>query len=158
LVDRELTIGIRERIDAQGAVVEPLSEAAVYEAVRSLGERGVEAVGGCFLFRFRNCAHEKGAQGHIPEVVPQSLLSISSAIYPQYREYERTSTTAVNCYLGPRVSHYIDRMASEARSAGVAAPLQLMQSNGGIIAADEASKAPCRIVESGPAAGVIAAG
>jgi len=90
-------------------------------------------------------------------MMPDAFISVSSEIYPQYREYERASTTVVNSYLGPRVSRYIDRLSGEAKTLGIAAPLQLMQSNGGVIAAREASASPCRIVESGPAAGVIAA-
>jgi N-methylhydantoinase A len=157
LVERRLTIGIPERIDAQGQVIEPLDEAAVRAALRFLAAEEVEAVAICYLFSFLNDTHERRTVEIARKMLPGCFVSASSAIYPQYREYERASTTAVNCYLGPRVSHYIDRLSAEARVTGVAAPLQLMQSNGGIIAAAEASAFPCRIVESGPAAGVISA-
>jgi N-methylhydantoinase A len=157
LVDRRLSIGIPERIDAQGKVVAPLDEEAVREALRFLASEKVEAIAICFLFSFLNDSHEKRAAQIAREMLPDCFISTSSTIYPQYREYERASTTAVNCYLGPRVSHYIDRLSAEARRTGILAPLQLMQSNGGIIAAAEASSYPCRIVESGPASGVIAA-
>ena len=157
LIDRQLTIGIPERIDAQGKVITALDEQAVRKAVAFLGEQKVEAIAICFLFSFLNGAHEQRVAEIVREMLPDVFVSLSSVVYPQYREYERTSTTAVNCYLGPRVSRYIDRLSSEARKLGVAAPLQLMQSNGGVIAAREASLFPSRIVESGPAAGVIAA-
>src|SRR5450631_144805 len=157
LTERKLTIGIPERIGAQGEVVEPLDEDAVRRALRELEAQNVEAIAICFLFSFLNDSHEKRAEDVTREMLPKCFLSRSSVIYPQYREYERASTTVVNSYLGPRVSYYIDRLSAEARATGIDAPLELMQSNGGIIAAAEASVYPCRIVESGPAAGVIAA-
>jgi N-methylhydantoinase A/oxoprolinase/acetone carboxylase beta subunit len=88
---------------------------------------------------------------------PGCFITLSSEIYPQYREYERTSTTVVNACLGPRVSTYLERMSGALTAAGIKVPLHMMQSNGGIISWAEATKMPCRIVESGPAAGVIAA-
>jgi N-methylhydantoinase A len=157
LVARQLTFGIPERIDAQGEVVEPLDEDAVRSALRALAAEKVEAVAICFLFSFLNDAHERRTEEIAREMLPGCFVSRSSAIFPQYREYERASTTVVNCYLGPRVSHYIDRLSDEIGAVGITAPLQLMQSNGGVIAAAEASAVPCRIVESGPAAGVISA-
>lgn len=157
LVPRRLTVGIPERIDAQGNVVVPLHEDAVRRAAAFLAAEKVEAVAICFLFSFVNDAHERRVADIIRALMPGVFVSVSSQIYPQYREYERASTTVVNSYLGPRVSGYIDRLSAEARGLGIAAPLQLMQSNGGIIAAREASDYPCRIVESGPTAGVIAA-
>lgn len=157
LAERRLTIGIPERVDAQGQIVEPLDEEAVRQALRVLAAENIEFIAICFLFSFLNDAHEKRAEAIAREMLPNCFLSRSSAIYPLYREYERASTTVVNCYLGPRVSHYIDRLSTEVQAIGIQAPLQLMQSNGGIIAAAEASARPCSIVESGPAAGVISA-
>jgi N-methylhydantoinase A len=157
LIERRLTIGIPERIDARGNVIVPLDEQAVRAALAFFVEEQVEAVAISFLFGFRNDSHERRAAALVREMLPGAFVSLSSVVYPQYREYERTSTTAVNCYLGPRVSRYIDRLSAEAQALGVPAPLELMQSNGGVIAASEASLFPCRIVESGPAAGVIAA-
>jgi len=157
LAARDRTFGIPERVDARGEIITPLDEAAVCAALERLAAENVESVAICFLFSFLNSAHERRAEEIARQVLPGCFISRSSAIYPQYREYERASTTVVNCYLGPRVSHYIDRLSTEVKAAGIPAPLQLMQSNGGIIAAEEASLYPCRIVESGPAAGVIAA-
>ncbi len=157
LVPRHLVYGIAERIDAQGAVVTPLDEAGVASAVRALGESGIEALAICFLFSFRNPKHEQRAGEIARDLLPNCFVTISSDIFPQYREYERASTTVVNAYLGPRVSTYLERMSDKLAAAGITVPLHMMQSNGGIIAWTEATRMPCRIVESGPAAGVIAA-
>jgi N-methylhydantoinase A len=157
LAERNLTVGIPERIDSRGEIIKPLDEEAVRKALRKLADEGVESVAICFLFSFLNDEHERRVEAMAREMLPGCFVSRSSAIYPQYREYERASTTVVNCYLGPRVSNYIDRLSREVKATGIQAPLQLMQSNGGIIAAGEASLYPCRIVESGPAAGVISA-
>ena len=157
LVPRHLVYGIPERIDAQGEVVVPLDEAAVIAAVKALAAQEIEALAICFLFSFRNAAHEKRAGEIARDLLPRAFVTISNEIFPQYREYERASTTVVNAYLGPRVSTYLERMSDTLAATGIGVPLHMMQSNGGIIAWTEATRMPCRIVESGPAAGVIAA-
>ncbi|MGZ5090180.1 MAG: hydantoinase/oxoprolinase family protein [Burkholderiales bacterium] len=157
LVPRHLTYGIPERIDSQGAVVKALDETALVNAIKSLASQNIEALAICFLFSFRNAAHEKRAGEIARDMLPKCFVTISSDIFPQYREYERTSTTAVNAYLGPRVSTYLQRMSDTLAATGIKVPLHMMQSNGGIISWTEATRMPCRIVESGPAAGVIAA-
>jgi N-methylhydantoinase A len=157
LVPRQLSYGVPERIDAHGAVIKPLDEAALVAALHALREAGVEALGICFLFSFRNAAHERRAAEIAREVLPDCFITLSSDIYPQYREYERASTTVVNAYLGPRASNYLTRMSDSLQQTGVQVPLHMMQSNGGVISWTEATRMPCRIVESGPAAGVIAA-
>jgi len=157
LVPRHLTYGIPERVSAQGEVVKTLDEAALVASLKELELQGIEALGICFLFSFRNSAHEKRAAVIARKMLPKCFVTISSDIFPQYREYERTSTTAVNAYLGPRVSTYLQRMSETLATTGIKVPLHMMQSNGGIISWTEATRMPCRIVESGPAAGVIAA-
>lgn len=157
LVPRRLAFDVPERIDSSGAVIKPLDEAALAQALRELAAEGIEALGICFLFSFRNASHEKRAGEIAREILPNCFITLSSEIYPQYREYERTSTTVVNAYLGPRVSTYLERMSNALAEVGVGVPLHMMQSNGGIISWTEATLMPCRIVESGPAAGVIAA-
>ena len=157
LVPRHLTYGVPERVGAQGEVVKPLDEASLVASLKALQGQGIEALGICFLFSFRNATHEKRAAEIARAMLPQCFVTISSDIYPQYREYERTSTTAVNAYLGPRVSTYLQRMSDTLVATGIKVPLHMMQSNGGIISWTEATRMPCRIVESGPAAGVIAA-
>lgn len=157
LVPRQLTIGVPERIDANGAVVKPLQEQALINSLEALRDEGIEALAICFLFSFKNPDHEQRAAQLASKILPDCFISISSDIYPQYREYERTSTTVVNSYLGPKVSTYLQRMSDALVNIGVQVPLHMMQSNGGIISWTEATRMPCRIVESGPAAGVIAA-
>jgi len=157
LVPRRLSFGIPERMDAAGAVVKALDEEALKGALKTLAGEDIEALAICFLFSFRNASHEKRAGDIARAMLPGCFITLSSEIYPQYREYERTSTTVVNACLGPRVSTYLERMSGALTAAGIKVPLHMMQSNGGIISWAEATKMPCRIVESGPAAGVIAA-
>jgi N-methylhydantoinase A len=157
LVPRHLTFGIPERLDAGGVVIKPLDEEAVAAAAAALGREGIEALAICFLFSFRNALHERRAAEIARAVLPNVFVTISSDVLPQYREYERTSTTAINGLLGPRISRYLRNMSGALEANGIHAPLHLMQSNGGVLHWQEAGRMPCRIVESGPAAGVIAA-
>lgn len=157
LVPRRHSFGVPERIDASGTVIKPLDEAALMQALQALAAEGIEALGICFLFSFKNASHEKRAGEIAKDILPKCFITLSSDIYPQYREYERASTTVVNAYLGPRVSTYLARMSQSLAQVGIKVPLHMMQSNGGIISWTEATQMPCRIVESGPAAGVIAA-
>jgi N-methylhydantoinase A len=157
LIPRHLTYGIPERVDAAGAVLQPLDENAVAAAVQALGGEGIDALAICFLFSFRNPAHEQRAAEIAQAILPNAFITISSDVLPQYREYERTSTTAINALLGPRMSGYLRNMSGSLEENGISAPLHLMQSNGGILHWQDAGRMPCRIVESGPAAGVIAA-
>lgn len=150
-------IGIPERIDASGAVLKALDEEALTAALRILAADGIEAIAICFLFSFVNPTHEQRAAAIARNILPDCFVTCSSDIFPQFREYERASTAVVNAYLGPRVAKYLQRMSEDLDRAGVEVPLHLMQSNGGVISWTEASRMPCRVVESGPAAGVIAA-
>ena len=142
LVPRHLTYGIPERMDAAGAVVRPLDEEAVAAAVEALGREGIDALAICFLFSFRNAAHEQRAAEIAREILPNAFVTISSDVLPQYREYERTSTTSVNGLLGPRMSRYLRNMNGSLEENGIRAPLHLMQSNGGVLHWQEA--AACR--------------
>ena len=157
LVPRNLVFGLRERIDAAGQVVTPLGEQDVLAVIDSLRREKVEAVAICFLFSFINDAHEAIVARMVRDRLPHTFVSVSSEVYPQYREYERASTTVVNALLGPEVSTYLGNLSGSLSQAGVPAPLHVMQSNGGITPWRDAQRMPCRIVESGPAAGVIAA-
>jgi N-methylhydantoinase A len=157
LVPRRFVYGIPERLDAAGNVVLPLNDEAVRAAADAIAEAGIEAVAICFLFSFQNQAHECTAADILRKRLPKVFITLSSEIYPQYREYERASTTVVNAMLGPRVSAYLTEMSKALVGLGITAPLHLMQSNGGIIGWEDAGRIPCRIVESGPASGVIAA-
>ncbi|MFQ5903758.1 MAG: hydantoinase/oxoprolinase N-terminal domain-containing protein, partial [Candidatus Binatia bacterium] len=157
LVPRRLALGIPERLDSQGRVVRELDEESLREALLFFEAEGIEALAICFLFSFVDGVHEQRAAELARQALPGCYVTISSEVFPQFREYERASTTVVNAYLGPKISRYLERMSGEIGKIGIEAPLHIMQSNGGIITAGEAKRMPARIVESGPAAGVIAA-
>jgi len=145
----------RERIAADGAVVTPLAEDDVRRAAAALAADGVAAIAIVFLFSFINPAHERRAREIIAAAHPGIALSLSSEVDPAFREYERTAVTAFDAYLKPVVGDYIARMDRDLRAAGIPAPLQIMQSRGGISAAGNAAQRPVRLFLSGPAAGVV---
>jgi N-methylhydantoinase A/oxoprolinase/acetone carboxylase beta subunit len=146
---------VRERISAQGEVVTPINEDDVRRVAAELVADGVEAIAIVFLFSFINPAHERRAAEIIAAAHPSVALSLSSEVDPAFREYERTAVTAFDAYLKPVVAAYITRMAGDMARAGVPAPLQIMQSRGGISAAANAALRPVRLFLSGPAAGVV---
>jgi N-methylhydantoinase A len=157
LVERWLRLEVAERLDATGAVVEPLDEASVRAAVERIRRAGVAAVAVCLLHSYRNPVHERRVGEIVREALPGVFLSLSVDVLPEIREYERTSTTVINAVLGPVVGAYLAALTGRLRAAEIAAPVLIMQSNGGIMPAAAAAERPARIVESGPAAGVIAA-
>jgi N-methylhydantoinase A/oxoprolinase/acetone carboxylase beta subunit len=146
---------VRERVAASGEVLVPLDEAAVRARADELVADGVEAVAVSFLFSFLDPAHERRAREIILAAHPELMVSLSSEVDPAFREYERTCVTAFDAYIKPVVSRYLAAMADDLASAGVAAPLQIMQSRGGISASEIACERPVRLFLSGPAAGVI---
>ena len=155
LAPRRYRREIAERIDASGAVVMPLDEAAVLSAADELVRDGVEAIAIAFLFSFRNPSHERRAAELIRARHPGLMLSLSHEVDPAFREYERTVVTAFDAYLKPRVDNYLARLEAGLAQAGIDAPLQVMQSRGGLAAAEVARQRPVRLFLSGPAAGVI---
>jgi N-methylhydantoinase A len=157
LVARSDRIGVRERIDPTGAVVTPLDRNSLDAAIAQLEKTGVRAVAVSFLHSYANPAHERAAGEAVLERLPYAEITLSSEIDPEYREYERTSTTVVNALLVPLVRRYLEQLEREVRKLGVDAPVYVMQSNGGMASIDVASTRPATIIESGPAAGVIGA-
>lgn len=155
LVKRRNRLTVKERIVADGSVRIPLDEEAVRQQVRLLKERKVEAIAVCFLFSFKNAEHEEKVKKIISEEYPEVYLSLSSEVLPQYREYERFSTVALNAFVGPKTSKYISRLKDSLITYGVDSKLHLMQSNGGISTADSAQKKPVNLLLSGPVGGVI---
>ena len=155
LVERRLRLEVDERLDSDGAVVTPLSEEDVVAALDRIEEDGAEAVAVCFLHSYRNPAHERRVGEAIRERLPDIYVSLSVDVLPEIREYERTSTTVVNSYLGPIVKNYLDSLADQLGATEISAPVHIMQSNGGIMSARQATETPVKIVESGPAAGVV---
>jgi N-methylhydantoinase A len=156
LVERRLRLEVDERIGPRGEVVKPLDEASVRAALERIQADGAEAVAVCLLHSYVNPAHERQVGEIVHEVLPSAFLSLSVDVLPEIREYERTSTTAINAYVGPVVKSYLTSLEARLAAAGHPARLRIMQSNGGIMSARAAAEKPARIVESGPAAGVIA--
>jgi N-methylhydantoinase A len=157
LVPRELRIEVRERVDAQGEVIVPLDEDGVRRAAAVLREQGAEAIAISFLFSFLNPSHERQAGELIRAGLPGVPVTLSSEVAPEFREYLRTTTTAVNASLLPLVGRYVERLRSRLDQAGIRVPLHLMQSNGGVARAETAARLPVALISSGPAGGAIAA-
>jgi N-methylhydantoinase A len=155
LVERRLRVEVDERVNAQGEIERPLDEASVDKAVRFLLAEGVEAIAVCLLHSYLNPAHEERVKEIVAALVPATTLCISAEVLPLINEYERTSTTVINAYVRPIVERYLNRLIGEASQIAGAAPLLLMQSNGGLTTAKAAAVTPMHIIESGPAAGVV---
>ena len=155
LAPRRYRKEVPERLDATGAVLTPLDEEAVVRAADELVKEGVEAIAISFLFSFKNPAHERQAADLIRARHPGLMLSLSHEVDPAFREYERTVVTAFDAYVKPRVDSYLARLEGGLAQAGISAPLQVMQSRGGLASARVARDRPVRLFLSGPAAGVI---
>ena len=157
LVPRHHVFEVPERMRWDGSVETDLEEAAVRDVAQQLRANGIIAVAVCFLHSYANPDHERRVQAILQEEVPEIMVSISSDVSPLYREFERTSTTVMNAYVMPGVAHYVERIDEELKRMGVDGPMLIMQSNGGVATADVVKRFPIRIIESGPAAGVLTA-
>jgi N-methylhydantoinase A len=157
LIDRDLRFEIMERIDAQGAVLIKLDEAQVRKVATEAVAQGVQAVAILFLHSYRNPVHEQRAKDIIQREFPQLFVTASHELSQEYREYERTSTAAANAYVGPRVQQYLSEMQSHLDEGGFSGNFLIVQSSGGLFDADDARSACIRMLESGPAAGVVGA-
>ena len=157
LVPRYLSFGVPERLDFRGDVLMPLDEDATRRVAEQLRDEGVESVAVCLLHSYINPDHERRIGEILHDVLPGALCSLSSDVAPEFREYFRASTTVINAAIRPIVSRYLDRIQSRVRGSGVLGELLVMQSSGGVLTFDAAIERPVFMVESGPAAGVIAA-
>ncbi len=157
LVERYLRIPVKEVVDAKGRIEVALDEREAEAAVRRLLGEGVESIAVCLKNSYLNPAHEFAIKRIIERFAPDLPFCISYEVLPEIKEYERTSTTVVNAYILPIVKRYLQTLRASLDGAGIAAPLLLMQSNGGLIADEQAARMPVNIVESGPAGGVIGA-
>ncbi|WP_068151220.1 hydantoinase/oxoprolinase family protein [Rhodococcoides corynebacterioides] len=155
LVPRRNRRVVPERIDAAGNVLTPLDENAVREQVRLLRERGVQAIAVAFLHSYRNPTHEQRVKAIIAEEFPGVFVSLSSEVAPQYREYERFSTAALNAFIGPKTSQYIENLARKARDAQVGEDVHLMTSAGGLVTSRSATEIPVSLLTSGVIAGLL---
>jgi N-methylhydantoinase A len=157
LIPRRRRIGVPGRIDSDGAEVDPLSEPAVRDALDDLAAAGVESVVVSMLFSYLNDAHERRV-GDLIEAHPADLdYALSSAVYPETREYDRTVTTVLNEAVKRRVADYLDRLGDGLAERGVTVPLNVMHSGGGVFGTEQATRFALRTVLSGPAAGAVAA-
>ena len=157
LVPRQLCFEVPERLDAKGQVVTPLDDKAVAEVVDRIAESGVEAVAVCLLHSYRNPDHEQRVGRALRAKLPNVIISLSSDVVPEFREYLRASTTVINASVSPIVSTYLASISEKLRASGIGSELLVMQSNGGVYTAEAASRSPVFMVESGPAAGAVAA-
>lgn len=148
---------VTERMDADGRVLVDLDENDVMDAVASIRRDGVEAVAVCFLHSYKNPAHERRVGEILRRELPDRFVTLSVDVLPEIREYERTSTAVINAYVGPPVATYIGRLRDGLDRAGFTGQLMVMQSSGGTLEAQAVIDFPARIVECGPAAGVIGA-
>ena len=155
LVPRERRLEVPERVGADGEVRTPLDLDAARLAIQALKEKGVESLAICFLHSYARPEHELTVARLAAEYFPE--VSLSSAVLPEMREYERTASTVVDAYVKPVVSRYLQNLRTSLDRSGVSAPLLVMQSSGGLVSGGGAVGRPVRIIESGPAAGVIAA-
>jgi len=156
LVKRRHRLTVHERVTVpDGDVLTPLDEEEVREQVRRLREASVDAVAVCLLHSYLNPAHESRVAEILGEEFPEAYLSVSHEVLPLYREYERFSTVALNAYVGPKVSRYVERLAAATDAEGLRHGVQLMQSSGGITTVEAATKRPVNLLMSGPVAGLI---
>ena len=157
LTPRYLCFGVPERLDAQGNVLTPLDEGTVRDVAERLRQEDVESIAVCFLHAYINPSHEKRTGEILREILPDTIISLSSEVAPEFREYFRASTTVINASISPVVGRYLQSIEARLRAEGLEAELLVMQSSGGVFTFAAASEKPVFMVESGPAAGVIAA-
>ncbi len=156
LVPRRLTFEVTERLNAAGEVVVPFDAECARRVAEEVAASGVEAVAVCFLHSYANPDHEERMGEILLERLPNAYLSLSHRVLREYREYERTSTTVINSYVGPIVSRYLDGLEKLLRSMGFRGRLLIMQSNGGVMSPETARSLPVAMMESGPVGGIIA--
>jgi len=157
LIPRSQVVEIEERCLADGSIATPIDEAQVRACVRQIVRSGVEAVAVGFLHAYRNPENELAVQRILQEEAPQLFVSLSSQVWPQMREYERTLICAMNAYVGGTMARYFSDLESGLLAAGVKAPVLSTKSNGGLMTAREATLRPVETLMSGPAAGAIGA-
>jgi N-methylhydantoinase A len=157
LVPRDRAVEVRERLGPAGEVLVELDDASVRAAAEILAHAAVESVAVCLLHAYVNPEHERRVGEILAEELPGVPISLSSDVAPEFREYLRASTTVINAAIRPVVGRYLERIEGRLAEAGVTAKLLVMQSSGGVFGSDAAARRPVFMVESGPAAGVIAA-
>ena len=157
LVRRSLRFEVSERLRADGSTHKPLDEAAVRTLARELRDQGIEAVAVLLLHSYRNPAHEQRVKQILTEEIPGAFICASHELSQEYREFERVSTAVANAYVGPRVSAYLGELEQHLSQQGFTGDFYVVQSTGGLFPSAHARRDCVRMLESGPAAGVIGA-
>ena len=158
LVERYLRFELTERISASGEVLTPLSESELWQLKAELEKEEVESIAVCTLHAYAFPQHENAVGDFLRAQLPEVPVSLSSEVLPERKEYERTATTVVNAYVRPVMQRYLNAMRSGLQTMGIEGPLLMMQSAGGLTPESDAARLPVFVLESGPAAGVLAAG
>ena len=156
-VPPELIFEVPGRIGVDGEEIEPLGEDAVRAAAGRLREAGVASIAVCFVHSYADGAHERRTREILLDEYPECAVSLSCDVLPVFREFERSMVTVLNAYVQPLVGRYVGRLAERLRARGIRAPLSIMKSNGGVVAADVVRAQSIHTALSGPAAGVIGA-
>ncbi|WP_372921611.1 hydantoinase/oxoprolinase family protein [Roseovarius sp.] len=157
LIPREYRREVAQRMDERGQILTPLDEDAVRREVSELAKAGISSVAIVFLHAYANPEHERRAAEIVAETIPEMQVTTSHEIASEIREYERTSTTAINAYIKPLAARYLDDIRARFSELGIGGPFHLMLSNGGLGTVDDAKRAPVKLLESGPAAGALSA-
>ncbi|MGV9967803.1 hydantoinase/oxoprolinase family protein [Streptomyces olivaceus] len=157
IVERRRIVEVAERIDARGEVLVPITDAGIATAVDAALAQGAESLAVCLLWSFRNPAHEKAVGQYLDKHRPDVPYTLSSALTPVYREYERMVTTALDAAVKPLVASHFDHLARELRRRGLRTRVQIMQVHGGFLSVEETGKAPISMFNSGPVGGVTGA-
>ena len=155
LIPRDLRLTVPERVAADGSVLMDLDEDAVRALVPTLEKAQIESVAICFIHSYINPDHEKRAAELLQEALPQLSITVSSRVCPEIREYERTSTAVANAYVQPLMASYLHKLKDGLNDIGLMCPLLLIMSSGGVTTVETAVEEPIRLIESGPAGGVI---
>lgn len=156
LVPRSMIEEITERVDSRGEVVTPMHTGEIKGILRTFGSKGVKSIAVCLLWSFKNPEHEMEIGKEIKKRCPGAYFSLSHEIAPVIGEYERTATTVMNASLGPLIEGHLNSLSEKLENKGLAVPLLLMQSTGGVVPSADAALKPITLVNSGPAGGVIA--
>lgn len=157
LIPRSLCLEVHERITADGTLLREVDPNEVITLLEGLKAENVEALAVCFLFSFLNSQNEQVVEECIRKVWPEVYLSVSSTILPEFREFERLSTTVINSYLGPRMKLYIDKLTDRIKSLGITVEPYITQSNGGVMTICSTIETPISTALSGPSSGVVGA-
>ena len=155
LVQRRYRKVVAERLGPTGEVLTELDEHQVTEAIGELRAAGVESIAVCFLFSHVNPGHEDRVKAMIETMYPEAFVTTSASIFPQFREFERFTTAAINAFIGPKVKRYVNKLANRTKEEGLGSKLHIVRSNGGVATTRIATEKPATLLLSGPAAGIL---